>query len=50
MKFYAKDFLPEDVPQSGRPVEIDSDKTKTLIENNQQYTTQEITYSKYPDQ
>ena len=28
--------------QSGRAVEVDSDQIKTLIENNQCYTTQEI--------
>ena len=30
-------------PQSGRPVEADSDQIKTLIENSQQYTMWEIT-------
>ena len=30
------------MPQSGRPVEVDSNQIKTLIENNQCYTTQEI--------
>ena len=42
MKFHAGDFLLDDAPWSGRPVEIDSDQIKTLIENNQCYTTQEI--------
>ena len=32
----------EDAPQSGRPVEVDSDQNETLIENNQCYTTLEI--------
>ena len=39
-KFHAGDFFLNDAPQLGRPVEVD--KTKTLIENNQQYTTWEI--------
>ena len=30
-----------DAPRSGRPVKVDSDQIKTLIENNQCYTTQE---------
>ena len=30
-------------PQSGRPVEADSDQIKTLIETSQQYTMWEIT-------
>ena len=29
-------------PQSGRPVEVDSDQIETLIENNQCYATREI--------
>ena len=29
-------------PQAGRPAEVDSEQIKTLIENNQCYTTQEI--------
>ena len=41
-KFRAGDFLPDDAPQSGRPVEVDSDQIKILIENNQHYTTREI--------
>ena len=32
----------DNAPQLGRPVEVDSDQIKTLIENNQRYTTQEI--------
>ena len=35
VKFYARDFSPDDAPQSGRPVEVDSDQNETLIENNQ---------------
>ena len=41
-KFCAGDFLLDDAPRSGRPVEVDSDQIKTLIENNQCYTMQEI--------
>ena len=37
MKFCAGDFLLDDAPQLGRPVEVDSDQIETLIENNQQY-------------
>ena len=38
-------------PQSGRPVEVDSDQIETLIENNQHYTTQKIDdILKYPNQ
>ena len=40
-KFYAGDFSLDDAPQSGRPVEVDSDQIQILIENNQHYTTQE---------
>ena len=32
----------DDPPWSGRPVEVDSDQTKTIIENNQRYTMQEL--------
>ena len=38
-KFRAGDFSLDDAPQSGRPVEVGSDPIKTLIENNQCYTT-----------
>ena len=41
-KFRAGDFSLDDAPQSGRPVEVDSDQIETIIENNQHYTTQEI--------
>ena len=41
-KFCAGDFSLDDAPQSGRPVEVDSDQIETLIENNQRYTTREI--------
>ena len=39
VKFHAGDFWLDDAPQSGRPGEVDSDQTETLIENNQYYTT-----------
>ena len=42
VKFHAGDFSLDDAPQSGRPVEVDSEQTETFIENNQHYTTQEI--------
>ena len=41
-KFWAGDFQLDDTPWSGRPVEVDSYKIETLIENNQCYTTQKI--------
>ena len=41
-KFCAGDISLDDAPQSGRPVEVDSDQVETLIENNQRYTTWEI--------
>ena len=41
-KFHAGDFLLDDGPWSGRPVEVDSNQIETLIENNQCYTTREI--------
>ena len=41
-KFPAGDFLLDDAPRSGRPVEVDRDQIETLIENNQCYTTREI--------
>ena len=40
-KFHAGDFLLDDNPQSGRLVGIDDNDIKTLIENNQCYTTPE---------
>ena len=42
LKFCAGDSSLDDAPQSGRPIEVDSNQIKTLIENNQWYTTQEI--------
>ena len=41
-KFHAGDFSLDDAPRSGRPVEVDSDQIKTLIENNQHSTTQKL--------
>ena len=41
-KLHAGDSLLDDAPQSGRPVEVDSDKIKTAIENNQHYSKWEI--------
>ena len=41
-KFHAGAFLLGDASQFGRPVEVDSDQIKKLIENNQCYTMLEI--------
>ena len=41
-KFSAGDSLLGDAPQLGRPVEVDRDQIKMLVENNQRYATQEI--------
>ena len=41
VKFRAGDFSLDDAPQSGRPVEVDSNHIETLIENNQCSTTWE---------
>ena len=40
-KFHTGDFSLDNAPLSGRPVEVDSDQIKTVIENSQCYTTQE---------
>ena len=40
--FCARDFLQDDAPWSGRPVQIDSSEIESLIENNQCYTMWEI--------
>ena len=40
MTFWA-DFLMDNAPRSGKPVEIDSDQIEKLIENNPCYTMQE---------
>ena len=42
VKFRAGDFLLDNAPRSGRPVEVDGDQIKTLIESSQCYTTREI--------
>ena len=41
-KFCARDFSLDDAPQWGRPVKVDSNQIKTLIENNQFSTTLEM--------
>ena len=41
-KFHAGDFSLDEAPQSGRPVEVDSDQIETLIENNQSSILWEI--------
>ena len=43
VKFYTGDFLLDDGPWLGRPVEIDSDQSEALMEKNQHSTTWEIT-------
>ena len=50
VKFRARDFLLDRAPQSGKPVEADSDQIRTLIENNVLPHRREPTYSKYPNQ
>ena len=51
VKFHAGDFLLDDAPQLGRPVEADNDQIKTLTENDQSYTTQKVAdISKFPNQ
>ena len=42
VNFHAGEFFLDDAPQSGRPVEIDSNQIETLIENNQHYTMWKI--------
>ena len=42
VKFRARDFSLDDAAQQGRPVGVDSDQVKTLMENNCHYTTWEI--------
>jgi histone-lysine N-methyltransferase SETMAR len=41
-RFRAGNFYLDDAPRSGRPVEVDDDQIKTLIENNPRYTTRII--------
>ena len=40
--FPAGGFLLNNAPWSSKPVEVDSDRIETLIENNQHYTMREI--------
>ena len=42
MEFHAGDFLLDKEPQSGRPVEVDSNQIETVIENKQCYAMQEM--------
>ena len=42
VKFHGGDFWLHSAPWLGRPVEVDSDEIKTLTENNQHSTMQEI--------
>ena len=42
-KFCARDFSLDNALWSSRAIEVDSNQIKTLIENNQCYTTWEIT-------
>ena len=42
LKFCSGGFLLDNVPRSGRPVEVDTDQITTLNENNQCYTTWEM--------
>ena len=42
MKFCAGDFSLDDALRPGRSVEVDNSQIKTLMENNQYYTMQEI--------
>ena len=41
-KFRAGDFLLDNAPRLGRPVEVDTNQIETIIENDQHYTTREI--------
>lgn len=41
-KFRSGDFQVNDAPCSGKPIEIDDDQVKALIESNPRYTTREI--------
>ncbi|EZA49265.1 Histone-lysine N-methyltransferase SETMAR [Ooceraea biroi] len=40
-KFRSGDFNVKDTPRSGRPIEIDDDKRKALIDSNRRLTTRE---------
>ena len=50
MKFCAGDFLLDNAPEQGRPVEVDSDQIKILRTINVMPHGRELTYSKYPNQ
>ena len=41
-RFRSEDFDLKDAPRSGRPTEVDDDKIKTMIENDQRSTIREI--------
>lgn len=41
-KFRSGDFNLKDAPRSGRPIEVDGDKIKALVESNRRLTTREI--------
>lgn len=41
-RFRRGDFLVQDAPRRGRPVEVDDDKVKVLVDTNPHYTTREI--------
>ena len=41
VEFHAGDFSLDNAPQLSRPVEVDSYQIKTLIENDQCYTTRD---------
>ena len=49
VKFCAGDFLLDKAPWSSRPVEVDSNQIKTLIENNQCYIIWKIADIQYPN-
>ena len=38
IKLYTEDFLLDGAPWFSRPVDVDSDQTETLTENDQRYT------------
>ena len=41
-RFRSGDFDLKDAPRSGRPIEVDDDEIKAIIENNRRSTTREI--------
>ena len=49
-KFHAGDFLLDDAPQLGRPVEVDGDQIETLRTINIIPHGRYLAYSKYPNQ